>query len=248
MSSGSKELSDQLDKFFDLILMMKKILLKLQKYKGNPNYKKAFLTKVSEINRESKFLYAKVNASSNNSLKKALNSKLKGSIETIVNYKDPDSSLVEIDYLEDYWPKVEIASKELNKYSISKLKERNIHTEIIEVSEKLFDDQHYAQAIEEAFKKVVLLVKKKTGRQDLDGFTLMSTAFSKNSPILKFNQLSNPIELDEQQGWMHIYQGAVLGIRNVKAHGNIVQKDPIKALEYISLASLLCRRLDDVKS
>lgn len=124
---------------------------------------------------------------------------------------------------------------------------KNLHPEIIKVSEDLFLDKHYAQAIEEAFKKIILLVKKKANREDLDGCGLMTTVFSKDNPILKFNNLSTRIEKDEQQGWMHIYQGAVLGIRDVKAHGNIIQNNPVKALEYLSFASLLCRRLDEAK-
>ena len=133
-----------------------------------------------------------------------------------------------------------IKNKKINYFDIL-----NIHPEIKAVSEKLFIDRYYAQAIEEAFKRIVLLVKEKSGRNDLDGCDLMTTVFSKNSPILKFNNLTNQIEKDEQQGWMHLYQGAVLGIRNVKAHSNIIQKDKIKTLEYLAFASLLCKRLEE---
>lgn len=137
------------------------------------------------------------------------------------------------------------AEKEINP-SKNKIAE-NLHPEISKVSQELFKDGHYAQAIEEAFKKVISLVKKKSGRKDLDGFNLMSTVFSKQKPLLKFNSLSDRTEEDEQQGWMHLYQGAVLGIRNVKAHSNAVQKDSKKASEYLCFASLLCRRLDETK-
>ena len=124
---------------------------------------------------------------------------------------------------------------------------KNFHPEIKRVSEKLFNDKHYAQAIEEAFKKVINLVKKKSEKNNLDGYPLMSTVFSKQNPILKFNSLLDRTDEDEQQGWMHLYQGAVLGIRNVKTHNNIIQKDKQKALEYLAFASLLCRRLEDTK-
>jgi len=119
------------------------------------------------------------------------------------------------------------------------------YPEITKVSEKLFVNEHYPEAIEAAFKKVIDLVKKKSGRNDLDGFPLMSTVFSKDNPILKFNNLLSRVDKDEQQGWMHLYQGAVLGIRNVKVHKEVKQNDPIKTLEYLSFASLLCKRLDE---
>jgi uncharacterized protein (TIGR02391 family) len=122
---------------------------------------------------------------------------------------------------------------------------KDLHPEIIKVSEKLFNDEHYAQAIEEAFKKIILLVKKKSNREDLDGCGLMTTVFSKENPTLKFNNLITRTDKDEQQGWMHLYQGAVLGIRDVKTHENIIQKDKQKAFEYLAFASLLCKRLEE---
>lgn len=240
-----KGVKEELQEFFTLITQTKKILIKLEKYRGNPNYKRAFLEKVANINRASKFLDARISSGSNQQLVKAFK-KIRGDIETITEYKNPESSLVEIKWIEDHWPEIEIAVEGITS-SHSTLKERGIHLEIIAVSEKLFNDGHYAQAIEEAFKKIVLLVKEKANRLGLDGSGLMTTAFSKDNPILKFNEGKNQIEKDEQMGWMFIYQGAVLGIRNVKAHGNIVQKDPIKTLEYLSFASLLCRRLEDTK-
>ena len=122
---------------------------------------------------------------------------------------------------------------------------KTLHVEIKKVSENLFNDGHYAPAIEEAFKKVINLVKKKSGRNDLDGYSLMSTVFSPQHPILKFNRLIDKSDRDEQQGWMHLYQGAVLGIRNVKAHKNIIQKNKQKTFEHLAFASLLCRKLDE---
>ncbi|PIN88137.1 TIGR02391 family protein [Candidatus Woesearchaeota archaeon CG10_big_fil_rev_8_21_14_0_10_32_24] len=242
-SKKIENIKQNLQGFFNLLIETKEILIKLEKYKGNSNYKEAFLKKVNNINRASKFLDAQISTSSNNALKNVFN-KIKGDIETIIKYKDAKNSLEEISYLEEKWPEIEIASEDLKKNN-SILLERNIHPEIIKVSEKLFNDGHYAPAIEEAFKKVVLLVKEKSGKLNLDGCGLMTTTFSKDNPILKFNNGETQIDKDEQMGWMLIYQGAVLSIRNVKAHGNIVQKDPVKTLEYLSFASLLCRRLDD---
>jgi hypothetical protein len=39
--------------------------------------------------------------------------------------------------------------------------------------------------------------------------------------------------------------GAIQGIRNPKGHAPVKQVDPIRAMEYLALASLLMRRLDD---
>jgi uncharacterized protein (TIGR02391 family) len=122
------------------------------------------------------------------------------------------------------------------------------HKEIKAVSLKLYEDKHYAQAVEEAFKRVIQEVKRiykdKTG-QVLDGDPLMNAAFgcTRQTPIIGFNQLQSPEDRDEQQGTMYLFKG-IVGIRNKKAHTNVILNDPLRAIEYLSLASLLMRLLD----
>jgi uncharacterized protein (TIGR02391 family) len=122
-----------------------------------------------------------------------------------------------------------------------------IHPEIERVSKKLFLNGHYPQSIFEAFKKVNNLVKNRSQRTDLDGKNLMLTVFSVNNPILKFNNLVSTSDKDEQEGFMHLFAGAILGIRNPKGHDDIVQKDMVRTLEYLIFASLLCKRLEETK-
>ena len=72
----------------------------------------------------------------------------------------------------------------------------------------------------------------------------MSTVFSPNSPIIKLNSLETQSDRDEQEGFMHLFIGAMQGIRNPKAHENILQNDPYIALELMGLASLLIKTID----
>lgn len=119
------------------------------------------------------------------------------------------------------------------------------HKEIINASEQLFKDGHYAPAIFEAFKAVNNFVKKKTGKSDLDGKDLMAQAFRLENPIIKLNRLHSTSDKAEQEGFMFLFMGAMVGIRNPKAHDNVVQTDPVRTLEYLSLASLLVRRAEE---
>jgi uncharacterized protein (TIGR02391 family) len=121
----------------------------------------------------------------------------------------------------------------------------SMHPSINEVSERLFLNGHYPQAIFEAYKAVVNQVKKKSGRDDLDGQELMSTVFSYKNPILKLNKLQSKSDQDEQMGFMFLFMGATVGIRNPKAHDIVEQRDPIRAMEYLALASLLSRRVEE---
>jgi len=41
--------------------------------------------------------------------------------------------------------------------------------------------------------------------------------------------------------------GVISGIRNPKAHENIKLEDPIRALKYLYLLSLLIERLEDIE-
>lgn len=122
-----------------------------------------------------------------------------------------------------------------------------IHPEIKKTSSKLFEDGYYAEAIFNAFKKLNNLVKKKSNKTSLDGKNLMLTVFSKDNPVLKFNDLKTISDKDEQEGFMHLFAGAVQGIRNPKGHEDIIQKDKIRAREYLIFASLLAKRLDESK-
>ena len=116
--------------------------------------------------------------------------------------------------------------------------------EIYDVSRTLFCDQHYARAVEEAFKCLNNLVKDKSGLVDKDGAKLMGQAFSANNPILRLSKLGSKSEKDEQLGYMQIYEGSMTGIRTPRAHEHHLRDDPNVALELLVLANHLMRKLD----
>ena len=118
------------------------------------------------------------------------------------------------------------------------------HPKIVEVSRRLFEDGHYRDAILRAFIEVNNFVKAKTGLE-LDGKDLMSKAFRAVNPIIALNELKTKSEKDEQEGFMFLFMGAMVGIRNPKAHDNIIQTDPLRTLEYLALASLLMKRAEE---
>ena len=124
-----------------------------------------------------------------------------------------------------------------------------LHPEIEKVSVKLLNDGHFAQAVEEGFKRVINEVKAHMVRKGKDtydgGASLMGHAFGTGGriPPIRFNPLSTPEEEDEQRGIMYIFMG-IVGIRNRKAHDNVILDSPERAVEYLGLASLLMRLLD----
>ena len=122
----------------------------------------------------------------------------------------------------------------------------DIHPEVERAISTLFQNGHYANAVEDACKVLDGLVKLRSGKYDLSGTDLMQTVFSPKNPILAFNMLQSDSDKSEQQGMMFLYAGAMLALRNPRAHG-IVEDDPEKALEIIAFLSFLAKSLDSAK-
>ncbi|MGA3017693.1 MAG: TIGR02391 family protein [Bryobacteraceae bacterium] len=122
----------------------------------------------------------------------------------------------------------------------------NLHARIRDVSRDLFLDGYHWEAVFAAAKALVNYVKERSGRHDLDGAPLVRAVFSKNDPILAFNDLRDSTDLDEQEGMMHLFEGAVLGIRNPGGH-SFPEGTEQRAIEYVSLLSLLAYRVQEAR-
>ncbi len=116
------------------------------------------------------------------------------------------------------------------------------HKKVVKASRKLFEDKHYAQAIFEAFKVVENFVRERSGLSSY-GKNLMATAFNEENPIIKVPE-AGYFDKDVQEGFKFLFMGATQGIRNPKAHKEIVQNDPFITLEYLGFASFLLKRID----
>jgi uncharacterized protein (TIGR02391 family) len=122
----------------------------------------------------------------------------------------------------------------------------NLHPRILAVSSDLFRDGYPWEAVFAAAKALVNYIKERSGRYDLDGAPLARAVFSRNDPILAFNDRADQTDLDEQEGMMHLFEGAVLGIRNPGGHA-FPEGPEQRAIEYLSLLSLLGYRVQEAK-
>ncbi len=122
-----------------------------------------------------------------------------------------------------------------------------IHPLIISVSKNKFNHSFYADSVESAFKEVNTRVKKYhklKKRIELDGAELMNHAFSAQNPSIILDDLSTESGKNIQIGYMQIFVGSMIGIRNPKAHENIVI-DKARAIHFLFLSSLLMWKLDE---
>jgi uncharacterized protein (TIGR02391 family) len=118
----------------------------------------------------------------------------------------------------------------------------DLHPEIARAATKLFENGHYANATEDACKVLDQLVKMRSGSEK-SGTDLMLEVFSPNKPVLRFSGLKTETEQSEQRGLMFLYAGAMLALRNPRAH-EILEDQPERAAEYIAFVSLLAKLLD----
>ena len=126
-----------------------------------------------------------------------------------------------------------------------------MHPTIVNVSEKKFLDGHYADSVESAFKEIDTRLKKlykKYKDEELYGKELMYAIFNyenkKNQRLLVFEALDNESGKNVQEGYMHIFAGAMQAIRNPKAHENLCITKA-QALDRLIFASMLMRKIDE---
>ena len=122
-----------------------------------------------------------------------------------------------------------------------------LHPTVVKIAKTRFESGNFADAVEACLKEINdiirRLVKDKTGNE-YDGSDLMNRAFSVEKPILCLEDLATSSGRSIQIGYMQIFSGAMTGIRNPKAHSNIVI-GPSRAVHFLFLASLLFSKLDE---
>jgi uncharacterized protein (TIGR02391 family) len=115
----------------------------------------------------------------------------------------------------------------------------HLHLTVQKVASTRFATAHYSDAILAACTALDKAIQVRTQRADLNGKQLMDVAFTPKSPVLRLSQQDN-----EQTGFMLLYQGLMLAIRNHYAHNN-TSTDPARALEWLGFISALFYKLDE---
>jgi uncharacterized protein (TIGR02391 family) len=120
--------------------------------------------------------------------------------------------------------------------------------EVLEVSRDLFASGHYSLAVQEAYKAVEKFVQRKAKENGLSGTKLMHSVFSADAPRLFWTDRKKTSEEDERKGYMMLYAGAMLGIRNPVTHEFNWIEDQDIALELLLFAQHLLRKAKTAKT
>ena len=110
MTDAKKELQ----KFKEIINKVKLVLEKLSKYKGNPNYKKKLDVLISELNRSTIFLKAKIDKANEPELKNKFKTVSGIANSMISDCTDVKKNLKHITTLEKFWPELEVELENLD--------------------------------------------------------------------------------------------------------------------------------------
>lgn len=122
----------------------------------------------------------------------------------------------------------------------------NMHPVIVGVAKSRFDSGHFADAVEASFKEINSRIKEEVRQRTgkiYDGADLMNNAFSPKNPVIVLENLESEDGQNIQQGYMMMFAGAMIAIRNPKAHANeFIESD--EAMPLIQLASHLFSKFD----
>jgi uncharacterized protein (TIGR02391 family) len=121
-----------------------------------------------------------------------------------------------------------------------------LHPQIMASSCRQFRSGHLRDAVLNSIVAVFDFLRQRTGL-DKDGATLVAEAFSLDHPILEVADLTTESGRNEQKGFIQILQGVYLGVRNPKAHTLNNDLNEYKASQYLVLASLLARRIEEAR-
>ena len=130
----------------------------------------------------------------------------------------------------------------------AKFRDRRLHPEVVKYCRPELMQENYFHAVFEATKGLAQRIRDMSG-VDGDGATLVDGALSIKNPKLAFNTLRTETERSEHQGFAMLLKGRFAAVRNPLAHEpKILWDGEDDAADYLTLVSLLHRKLDDCEA
>lgn len=142
-----------------------------------------------------------------------------------------------------------ISEAELRVQTIrGKFQGRRVHPEVLRYCRTELMQDNYFHAVFEATKGLAQRIRDMTGIQ-ADGAALVDRVFSIERPLLALNALQTETERSEHRGFAALLKGCFAAVRNPLAHEpKILWQGEDDAADYLTLISLLHRKLDDCVS
>ena len=130
----------------------------------------------------------------------------------------------------------------------AKFQGRRIHPEVLKYCRAEMLQDNYFHAVFEAAKGLAQRIREMSGTHG-DGAALVDHVFSIERPLLAFTALQTETQRSEHKGFAALLKGCFAAVRNPLAHEpKILWQGEDDAADYLSLISLLHRKLDDCVS
>ena len=130
----------------------------------------------------------------------------------------------------------------------TKFQGRLLHSEVLKYCKAELMQDNYFHAVFEATKGLAQRIRDMTGIHK-DGAALVDHVFSVDRPMLAMNTLRTETEKSQHKGFAALLKGCFGAARNPLAHEpKILWQGEDDAADYLSLISLLHRKLDDCVS
>jgi uncharacterized protein (TIGR02391 family) len=130
----------------------------------------------------------------------------------------------------------------------AKFQGRSMHPEVLKYCRTELLQDNYFHAVFEATKGLAQRLRDMSGVQ-ADGAALIDRAFAVERPLLAMSALQTETEKSEHKGFAALLKGCFAAVRNPLAHEpKILWQGEEDAADYLSLISLLHRKLDDCVS
>ena len=127
----------------------------------------------------------------------------------------------------------------------AKFRGRRLHPEVLRYCHAEMMQEDYFHAVFEATKGLAQRIREKS-EVHRDGAALVDLVFAVDRPLLAMNTLQTETERSEHKGFALLLKGCFGAIRNPLAHEpRILWEGEDDAADYLSLVSLLHRKLDD---
>lgn len=127
----------------------------------------------------------------------------------------------------------------------AKFQGRSLHPEVLRYCRAELMQENYFHAVFEAAKGLAERLRDLSGVH-ADGAALVDKVFSLDRPLLAFNAIRTETEKSEHKGFAALLKGCFAAVRNPLAHEpRILWDGADDAADYLSLISLLHRKLDD---
>ena len=127
----------------------------------------------------------------------------------------------------------------------AKFQGRAIHSEVLKYCRTELLQDNYFHAVFEATKGLAQRIRDMSGIH-ADGASLVDRVFPVEKPLIAINTLRTETERSEHKGFAALLKGCFAAVRNPLAHEpKILWTGEDDAADYLSLISLLHRKLDD---